>query len=47
MQGKCPTRWNPKFNVSFTLLYYRTFREDIRGYRVEEWSDFTETVKKG
>jgi len=20
---------------------------DIRGYRVEEWSDFTETVKKG
>ena len=25
----------------------RTIVRDIRGYRVEEWSDFTESVKKG
>jgi virulence-associated protein VapD len=27
--------------------WFRKSVRDIRGYRVEEWSDFTEIVKKG
>ena len=29
------------------IEWFRLSVRDIRGYRVEEWSDFTESVKKG
>ena len=29
------------------IEWFRKSVRDIRGYRVEEWSDFTDTVKKG
>jgi len=38
------------FNAINSLKDIEWFRKsvrDIRGYRVEEWSDFTEIVKKG
>ena len=38
------------FNAVNTLKAIDWFRKsvrDIRGYRVEEWSDFTDIVKKG
>lgn len=29
------------------VSWFRLSVRDIRGYRVEEWSDFTDIVKKG
>ena len=34
-------------NALKAIDWFRKSVRDIRGYRVEEWSDFTETVKKG
>ena len=34
-------------NALKAIDWFRLSVRDIRGYRVEEWSDFTETVKKG
>ena len=34
-------------NALKAIEWFRKSVRDIRGYRVEEWSDFTETVKKG
>jgi len=34
-------------NALKSIEWFRKSVRDIRGYRVEEWSDFTETVKKG
>lgn len=34
-------------NALKAIDWFRKSVRDIRGYRVEEWSDFTESVKKG
>ena len=34
-------------NALKEIDWFRLSVRDIRGYRVEEWSDFTEAVKKG
>ena len=34
-------------NALKSIDWFRKSVRDIRGYRVEEWSDFTEIVKKG
>ena len=34
-------------NALKEIEWFRLSVRDIRGYRVEEWSDFTEAVKKG
>ena len=34
-------------NALKEIGWFRKSVRDIRGYRVEEWSDFTEAVKKG
>ena len=34
-------------NALKTIDWFRKSVRDIRGYRVEEWSDFTEIVRKG
>ena len=34
-------------NALKAIDWFRKSVRDIRGYRVEEWSDFTETVRKG
>lgn len=33
-------------NALKEIEWFRKSVRDIRGYRVEEWSDFTESVKK-
>ena len=34
-------------NALKAIEWFRKSVRDIRGYRVEEWSDFTDIVRKG